>query len=76
MISMWHRATFLDTLLEIPLVAREYYGDDLSIKPNDHCNWIEYDVFPGWHETDKHLLERMKERMGHTLEPQDAKEQP
>lgn len=35
--------SFLDAIVGIPAIAREYYGDDKEIKPNDHCVW--HDAF-------------------------------
>lgn len=48
----------LDCLLNLNTVIREIYGDDYSVKPNQHCYWDS--DYQCWTEDDNHYRNRLK----------------
>ena len=36
----------------------EYYGNDKSHKPNEHCFWDDLPFYHGWYETEDHFRMR------------------
>lgn len=54
---------YLDSLTQLYTgVLRKTYGDDYTIKPNDHCYWS-YDL-NCWEENDEHFRNRLIDKLG------------
>lgn len=66
----------LDALSGINAICREYYGNDHSQKPNDHCCWEGSELrLSGWHETDGHLRTRISESLDGGADADEAEEE-
>lgn len=48
----------LDRVINLIPVIREIYGDDYSVKPNQHCYWDS--DYQCWTEDDNHFRNRLK----------------
>lgn len=50
----------IDEIVSRTSMTREFYGNDIKVKPNNHCVWD--DFHGGWNETDAHLRARFLDK--------------
>ena len=46
-------------------IAREFYGSDITVQPNNHCTWCEWKG--GWIETDERFISRLEDDLAKCL---------